>query len=100
MFDEKFFTFGLSYRVNIAHMSDFLRECEKHSLRWKHGAMPTEFNPFKFYEGDKLKYIEPIQKVENRDYIYISCFNSKIEFSFEMQWFHAPYKEWKYDDYA
>ena len=97
MLDEKFFAFGLSYRVNIAHMGDFLRECEKHSLRWKHGLMPTKFDPFKFYEGDKISFIEPVQKIEDRNYVYITCFDDMIAFSFELQWFHAPYKEWEND---
>ena len=60
-----------SYRVRASDMTDFLRECEEDGLKWSHGLKPLEFDPFKFYEGDKIQYLAPIQQIKDRNNVYI-----------------------------
>ena len=55
-----------SYRVSIADMGSFLKECEEEGLMWSHGLKPTEFDPVKFYGGDNIKYLAPIQRIDDR----------------------------------
>lgn len=95
MLSNDFFESKHSYCVSIADMDTFLKECEAEGLMWSHGLKPTEFNPFKFYEGDNTKFIEPIQKIDNRNKVYIKCFDSRLYFQFNLGWFATPYMIYK-----
>lgn len=79
-----------SYRVRTSDMTDFLKECEEEGLRWSHGLKPTEFDPIKFYEGDNIKYLAPIQRIDDRTKVYIKCFYGKLHFSFCYDWSVQP----------
>ena len=84
-----------SYRVRASDMTDFLKECEEEGLKWSHGLKPTEFDPFKFYEGDKIQYLAPIQQIKDRNIIYVKCFYSKLHFSFCYNWNVQPQREYE-----
>lgn len=84
-----------SYCVSIADMDTFLKECEAEGLKWCHGKNPTEFDPFRFYEGDKIQYLAPIQQIKNRNKIYVKCFYGKLHFSFCYNWSMQPQKEYR-----
>lgn len=92
---ERFLDSSWSYKVNTGDMPDFLNACEQAGLRWSHGLKPTKFNPFKFYEGDNIRFIEPIQKIDDRNEVYIKCFDERLYFSFHLDWFITPYMRWK-----
>lgn len=83
-----------SYGVSIADMDTFLKECEEEGLRWSHGLKPTEFDPFKFYEGENIKYLAPIQRVDDRSRIYVKCFYGKLHFSFCYDWSVQPAQDY------
>lgn len=84
-----------SYRVCTSDMADFLKECEEEELRWSHGLKPTEFNPIKFYEGENVKYLVPIQRVDDRSRIYVKCFYGKLYFKFCYDWSVQPGVDYK-----
>lgn len=94
MIDEKFLFSQKSYKIKVTDIENFLIICEKIGLKWQHGLKPTEFNPFKFYEGSKIKYIRPIQNIDDINYIFIKCFNGLLRFSFCINWWVAPYEDW------
>ena len=95
MLSNNFLESKHSYRVSIGNMASFLKECEAESLMWSHGLKPTKFNPFKFYEGDNIRFIEPVRKIDDRNEVYIKCFDNRLYFQFNLDWFTAPYIEWK-----
>ena len=84
-----------SYRVSIADMASFLKECEAEGLKWSHGLKPMEFDPFKFYEGENIKYLAPIQRVDDRNIVCVKCFYGKLHFSFCYNWSVQPAVEYK-----
>lgn len=84
-----------SYRVCAADMTGFLKECETEGLKWSHGLKPAEFDPIKFYEGDNIKYLAPIQRVDDRSRIYVKCFYGKLHFSFCYDWSVQPGVDYK-----
>jgi hypothetical protein len=88
-----------SYRVSIGDMDTFLKECEAEGLMWSHGLKPTEFDPFKFYEGDKIQYLAPIQQIKDRNVIYVKCFYGKLHFSFCYNWNVQPAEEYRGESY-
>lgn len=83
-----------SYRVNAADMDTFLKECEEEKLKWNHGKSPPEFNPFKFYEGDKIQYLAPIQQIKDRNNVYVKCFYGNLYFSFCYDWTMQPAQDY------
>jgi hypothetical protein len=83
-----------SYKVTKRQMPVFLRECEEHGLVWNHGKRPTEFNPIQFYAGENIQYLAPIQKVDDRNKVYIKCFYGRLYFSFCYDWSVQPAAEY------
>lgn len=92
MFDKRFIDGEIAYRVNIADMPDFLKICERYGMKWVHGMTPTMFNPFKYYEGGKLEFLKPVQKIEDRNFVYIFCYEKVLRFSFDRKL--MAYKKW------
>lgn len=95
MLDKKFLSGECSYCVNIADMQDFLKECTEQAIYWRRGGIAESFDPFKFYEGDKIDYLKPIMTIEDRNYVYISCLNKRIDFTFELTWYTAPVLDYR-----
>jgi hypothetical protein len=95
MLSNDFLESRYSYRVNIGDMVYFLKECEAEGLMWPHGLKPTEFDPFKLYDGENIQYLAPIQKVDNRNKVYIKCFYGLLYFSFHYNWNTQPYSEYR-----
>lgn len=95
MLSNDFLESRYSYRVNIGDMASFQKECEAEGLMWSHGLNPTEFDPFKFYEGENIRYLAPIQKVDDRNIIYVKCFYGKLHFSFCYNWNVQPAAEYE-----
>lgn len=94
MIDKEFIDNKHSYRINVADMESFLAECEEKHMMWHHGKYPTEFNPFKMYEGENIKYIEPVMNIDDRNYVYVRCFNDILYFSYQWDWIMTPYKDY------
>lgn len=91
MLSNEFLNGNYSYRVNIADMDIFIRECEEEGLRWRYtNYNVNEFNPFRYYEGDKLEYLTPVMEIDDRNYVYIRCFYGMIDFSFHYNWGTQP----------
>lgn len=86
-----------SYRVSIADMGTFLKECEAEGLKWLHGnfTKTTDFNPFKYYEGEKTKYLQPIMEIDNANFVYVRCHFGKLDWSFHFDWYMQPLREWR-----
>lgn len=95
MLDERFKSSKYAYRVKISDMTDFLKDCDELGYHWLRGGLASTFNPFKFYEGDKMEYIRPLQKIEDPNYVFIRCFNGHLDFSFEHNWFFNPVIDYK-----
>ena len=95
MLSAEFLNSEYSYRVTKKQMPDFLKECENQGLMWNHGKKPTEFNPIQFYAGENIQYLEPLQKIENRDKVYVKCFYGRLYFSFYYNWSVQPFKEYR-----
>ena len=91
MLKQEFINAKYAYRVRITDMHDFLKECTEQALYWSHGCIAEAFDPFKFYEGEKIDYLKPLMKINDRNYIYIKCFDGYLSFSFERDWFFNPY---------
>lgn len=88
MIDKGFIESTFAYEVSIADIDQFLKECEELGIMWRHNKdLPTRFNPFLFYEGDKIKYLMPVMEIESTDKIYISCFDNMLTFSFCREWY-------------
>lgn len=88
MIDKGFINSTFAYEVGVADIDQFLKECEELGLMWRHNKdLPTWFNPFLFYEGDKIKYLMPIMDVKNTNKIYVLCFDNMLTFSFCREWY-------------
>lgn len=91
MLNEEFLNGSCSYRVNTADMDSFLHDCSDEGLKWSYSNCDVlDFNPFKFYEDDNIKYIEPVMRIDDRNHVYVKCLYGKISFSFTYDWFTQP----------
>lgn len=95
MLSNEFLENKYSYRVNAEDMSMFLSECEAEGLKWNHGKKPLDFNPIEFYAGDKIQFLAPLQKIEDRNKVYIKCFYGNLYFSFYYNWSVQPAVDYK-----
>lgn len=91
MLSEEFLNGRHSYRINAANMDSFLHDCSDEGLKWSYSNCDVlDFNPFKFYEGDNIKYIEPVMRIDDRNHVYVKCLYGKISFSYTYDWFTQP----------
>ena len=95
MLDNEFLESRYSFRVKKEDMKQFLRECEKHDLVWNHGKKAAEFDPIEFYSGDNIQFLAPVQKVTDRNRVYVKCYYGRLYFSFCYDWSMQPMKEYK-----
>ena len=94
MLREEFINSKYAYRVNCADMRSFLEECDDRGFHWLRGGRATDFDPFKFYEGEKIEYVKPLQKVDDPNYVFVRCFNGNLDFSFQHDWYMNPYYDY------
>lgn len=95
MLSERFINAKYAYRIRITDMQDFLKECDEHGFHWLRGGRATDFDPFVFYEGEKMNYVRPLQRVDDPNYVFVRCFNGHLDFSFEHNWYMNPYIDYK-----
>lgn len=94
MLSEDFKNAKIAYRVRVTDIQEFLNECDELGYRWLRGGKALDFDPFKFYEGDKIEYLRPVQTVEDPNWVYIRCFNGNLDFSFQSAWYVHPFREY------
>ena len=95
MLTDEFLNSQYCYKVTKEQMPMFLTECEAKGLMWTHGKKPLDFNPIEFYAGENIQYLAPIQKVDDRNKVYIKCFYGRLYFSFCYDWSMQPQREYK-----
>lgn len=94
MLSEEFKNAKIAYRVRATDILEFLAECEELGYRWLRAGKACDFNPFKYYEGDKIEYLKPLQTIEDPSWVYIRCFGGKLDFSFQNSWYVHPFHEY------
>lgn len=94
MLREEFINSKYAYKIRVTDMFDFLKECDERGFRWLKGGKASSFNPFVFYEGEKMEYIKPLQNIDDPNYVYIRCFNGNLDFSFHHDWYMNPYYDY------
>lgn len=95
MITDEFLNSEYSYCVKAEDMPMFLTDCEAKDLVWNHGEKPLGFNPIEFYAGENIKFLAPIQKVDDRSIVYIKCFYGLLYFSFYYNWSVQPAVDYK-----
>lgn len=95
MITDDFLNSRYCYKVTKEQMPMFLTDCEAKDLVWNHGEKPLDFNPIEFYAGENIKFLAPIQKVDDRNTVYIKCFYGRLYFSFRYDWSVQPQREYE-----
>lgn len=95
MITDEFLNSEYSYCVKAEDIPMFLTECEAKGLMWNHGKKPLDFNPIEFYAGENIQFLAPLQKVDDRNKVYIKCFYGLLYFSFCYNWSVQPQREYK-----
>lgn len=94
MLRKEFADGSYAYKVKMTDMRVFLKECTEQGFYWSHGCIAEAFDPFKFYEGKKIEYVKPMQKVDDPNFVYVRCLDGILRFSFQRDWYMNPYYDY------